>query len=104
MAIIGLSERMYLKYLRTKFKTLALVSPAIAGQKAFELFCTPILSIRKKAPAIFHQAKPLTVTLSDGIQLKGYEWTSQKAITKPYLFHTAMLAMDINLSNMLHPY
>ena len=86
MAITGFSERMYLKYLRTKFKTLALVSPAIAGQKAFELFCTPYpKSKKKKAPAIFHQAKPLTVTLPDGIQLKGYEWTSQKSNNKTVL-------------------
>lgn len=40
---------------------------------------------KKKAPAIFHQAKPLTVTLSDGIQLKGYEWTSQKSNNKTIL-------------------
>jgi pimeloyl-ACP methyl ester carboxylesterase len=86
MAKIGLSERMYLKYLRTKFKTLALVSHAIAGQKAFELFCTPYPKYKKKkAPAIFHQAKPLTVTLSDGIQLKGFEWTSQKSNNKTVL-------------------
>jgi len=86
MAITGFSERMYLKYLRTKFKTLALVSPAIAGQKAFELFCTPYPKYKKKkAPAIFHQAKPLTVTLADGIQLKGHEWTSQKSNNKTVL-------------------
>jgi pimeloyl-ACP methyl ester carboxylesterase len=86
MAITGFSERMYLKYLRTKFKTLALVSPAIAGQKAFELFCTPYPKYKKKkAPAIFHQANPLTVSLPDGIQLKGYEWISQKSNKKTVL-------------------
>jgi pimeloyl-ACP methyl ester carboxylesterase len=86
MAITGFSERMYLKYLRTKFKTLALVSPAIAGQKAFELFCTPYPKYKKKkAPAIFHQANPLTVSLPDGIQLKGYEWISQKSNNKTVL-------------------
>ena len=40
---------------------------------------------KKKAPAIFHQATPLTVTLPDGIQLKGYEWTSQKSNNKTVL-------------------
>ena len=86
MAITGFSERMYLKYLRTKFKTLALVSPAIAGQKAFELFCTPYPKYKKKkAPAIFHQANPLTVSLPNGIQLKGYEWISQKSNNKTVL-------------------
>jgi len=75
MAIIGLSERMYLKYLRTKFKTLALVSHAIAGQKAFELFCTPYPKYKKrKAPAIFHQATKRTVVLSDNTKIHGFEW------------------------------
>jgi len=72
--------------LRTKFKTLALVSPATAGKIAVDLFCTPYPKYKKKkAPAIFHQAKPLTVTLPDGIQLKGFEWTSQKSNNKTVL-------------------
>jgi pimeloyl-ACP methyl ester carboxylesterase len=86
MAKLGISERMYLQYLRTKFKTLGLVSPATAGKIAFDLFCTPYPKYKKrKAPAIFHQAKSLTVTLSDGIQLKGFEWTPQKPIHKTVL-------------------
>jgi pimeloyl-ACP methyl ester carboxylesterase len=86
MAIIGLSERMYLKYLRTKFKTLALVSPATAGKIAVDLFCTPYPKYKKKkAPAIFHQATPLTVSLPDGIQLKGFEWNAQKSNNKTVL-------------------
>ncbi len=86
MAKLGISERMYLQYLRTKFKTLGLVSPATAGKIAFDLFCTPYPKYKKrKSPAIFHQAKPITITLSDGIQLKGFEWTPQKSIQKTVL-------------------
>ena len=86
MAKYGFSERMYLQYLRTKFKTLAMVSPAVAGKLAFDLFCTPYPKFKKrKAPAIFHQAKPLQLTLTgNGIQktgntiIKGYEWNPAK--------------------------
>lgn len=86
MAKLGLSERIYLQYLRTKFKTLALVSPNTAGKIAFELFCTPYPKFKKrKAPAIFQQAKPLTLTLQDSIQLKGFEWTPNKSIQKTVL-------------------
>lgn len=86
MAKIGISERMYLQYLRTKFKTLAMVSPAMAGKIAFDLFCTPYPKYKKtKAPAIFHQAKRLTVTLKEGHQLVGYEWVPQKSIQKTVL-------------------
>lgn len=75
MATIGFSERMYLRYLRTKFKTLSMVSPSIAGNKAFDLFCTPYPKYKKrKAPAIFHQAKPLHLLLKDAIAIRGFEW------------------------------
>jgi len=58
MAKTGFSERMYLRYLRTKFKTLGMVSPPTAGKMAFDLFCTPYPKYKKrKAPAIFHQAQ-----------------------------------------------
>lgn len=80
MAKSGFSERMYLQYLRTKFKTLAMVSPPIAGKIAFDLFCTPYPKYKKrKAPAIFHQARALSVTLSEGIQLKGFEFSPPKS-------------------------
>ena len=86
MVKIGLSERIYLHYLRTKFKTLAIVSPAIVGKIAFDLFCTPYPKYKKKkAPAIFHQANAIKVTLNDGTHLKGFEWTSHKSNHKTVL-------------------
>ena len=86
MATLGFSERMYLQYLRTKFKTLGMVSPPVAGKLAFDLFCTPYPKYKKKkAPAIFNQAKPLHITLKgDGISEKGnirihgFEWKPLK--------------------------
>ena len=71
----GFSERMYLQFLRTKFSTIGKLSPAMAGKLAFNLFSTPYPKYKKtKAPAIFHQAKQLELTVSSGITIKGYEW------------------------------
>ncbi|MFZ9220209.1 MAG: alpha/beta hydrolase [Sediminibacterium sp.] len=75
MAKQGFSERLYLKYLRTKFKTLAIVSPQKAAEIAFDLFCTPYPKYKKtKAPAIFHQAQKKSLVLKEGIEIKGFEW------------------------------
>ncbi len=82
----GFSERMYLQYLRTKFRTIGKLSPAMAGKLAFNLFCTPYPKYKKtKAPAIFHQAKHLETTLNGGITIKGYEWIPVKANGKTIL-------------------
>ena len=86
MATLGFSERIYLQYLRTKFKTLCMVSPPVAGKLDFDLFCTPYPKYKKrKAPAIFNQGKPLYITLKgDGISEKGnirihgFEWKPLK--------------------------
>lgn len=52
-----------------------MVSPSIAGQKAFDLFCTPYPKYKKrKAPAIFHQANPLHLLLNQSTALRGFEW------------------------------
>ncbi|MCF8406531.1 MAG: alpha/beta fold hydrolase [Chitinophagaceae bacterium] len=63
-----------------------MVSPPVAGKLAFDLFCTPYPKYKKKkAPAIFNQAKPLHITLKgDGISEKGnirihgFEWKPLK--------------------------
>lgn len=79
MSPAGFSERIYLQYLRTKFKTISKVAPAMAGRMAFDLFCTPYPKYKKrKAPAIFHHAKKRTVVLSDNIKIQGFEWLPNK--------------------------
>lgn len=77
MAKMGVSERVYLQYLRTKFKTIGMMSPTVAGKIAFDLFCTPYPKYKKrKAPAIFHQANKISLTVADQTLIKGYHWTS----------------------------
>jgi len=79
MAPAGFSERIYLQYLRTKFKTISKLAPAIAGRMAFELFCTPYPKYKKrKAPAIFHHATKRTVVLTDQTKIHGFEWLPSK--------------------------
>ena len=79
MATVGFSERIYLQYLRTKFKTISKLAPAIAGRMAFELFCTPYPKYKKrKAPAIFHHATKRTVVLTDQTKIHGFEWLPSK--------------------------
>jgi pimeloyl-ACP methyl ester carboxylesterase len=86
MAKLGFSERMYLQYLRTKFSTIGRLSPATAGKLAFNLFCTPYPKYKKsKAPAIFQQATPLSIKVSEGIAIKGYEWNANKPNGKTVL-------------------
>lgn len=85
MAKPGLPERIYLQYLRTKFKTIAMVSPPVAGKIAFDLFCTPYPKYKKrKAPAIFHAAHPLHLNLENQL-LRGHEWVSKKPNGKTVL-------------------
>jgi len=86
MAKQGFSERLYLKYLRTKFKTLGILSPSTAGKKAFELFCTPFPKYKKtKAPAIFNQASRISLTLPNQTQIQGYKWEASKPNGKTIL-------------------
>ena len=93
MANQGFSERVYLQYLRTKFKTLGMVAPPIAGKLALNLFCTPYPKFKKrKAPAIFHQAKAIQVkVIGDGLHnngssiLNGFEWKPAKSNGKTVL-------------------
>ena len=86
MATLGFSERMYLQYLRTKFKTIGQLSPTVAGKLAFKLFCTPYPKYKKqKPPAIFHQARQLIIKVSNQTHLIGYEWQPLKPNGKTVL-------------------
>ena len=86
MAKQGFSERMYLKFLRTKFKALGMVAPSVAGKSAFDLFCTPYPKYKKrKVPAIFNQAKSINVKVDDDITIHGFEWIPTKPNGKTVL-------------------
>ena len=79
------SQRIMLKYYRTKIKTLGMVSPEKAAAAAFDLFCTPFRVKKEvKAPAIFHQSTPVSVELM-GITVRGFQWKSELAQARKVL-------------------
>lgn len=63
-----------------------MVAPAVGGKIAFELFCTPFPKYKKtKAPAIFHQAKAISLQLNNHTKIKGYTWQATKPNGKTVL-------------------
>jgi hypothetical protein len=77
MAKQGFSERLYLKLFKNKIQNLSHFITPKCSQKAFDLFCTPYPKYKKvKTPAIFHQAKKISLKLIEGIEIKGFEWQS----------------------------
>lgn len=69
-----LAQRLAITYYRTKIRTIGLVSPKLAAEKAYDLFCTPRKPNKKpKEPPIFHKAQQLDL-VSKGLRLKGYRW------------------------------
>lgn len=71
-----LSQRLVLKYIRTKFKLLSAISKRMAAQRAFILFCTPQYRNNKKLPRIFEQAEKLTFRFHS-YRIQGYRWNAE---------------------------
>jgi alpha-beta hydrolase superfamily lysophospholipase len=81
-----LAQRIAIGYYRTKFKTLALVSPRKAAEAAFKLFCTPYSGKPKReTPAIFHKAKKISFQLDDIITVRGFQWKPEHTNGKKIL-------------------
>ncbi len=70
-----LSQRLALRYIRTKFKLLTAISKKKAAEKAFDLFCTPQRRNKKPLPKIFEQAEKLQFRL-DGSMVQGWRWNT----------------------------
>ncbi len=68
-----LSQRILLQYYKTKLKTLNKLSPQLAAQSAFDLFCTPGPIKKMEMPPIFHKAEKVEL-LHDDIVVRGYYW------------------------------
>lgn len=66
-AIMKFSQRLALKYIRTKFKLLSAISKKKAAAAAFRLFCTPQVRNRKKLPPVFKDAEQLQFELNNVI-------------------------------------
>lgn len=68
-----LPRQLVIGYYRAKLNLFAKLSKRKAAEKAFELFCTPYASNKKKVPALFEQAEKLHLKFED-YQLVGYRW------------------------------
>lgn len=68
-----LSQRIAIRYIRTKFKLLSAISKKKAAEQAFALFCTPQRRNKKPLPKIFEQAERLQFRL-DGLLIQGWRW------------------------------
>lgn len=67
------TQRMALRYVRTKFKLLSSISKKKAAEKAFELFCTPQYRNVKELPAVFKEAESLPFKFQQ-FSIVGYRW------------------------------
>ncbi len=68
-----LAQKLVIGYYRTKLNIFAKLSKRKAAEKAFELFCTPYTSNKKKAPAVFEKAEKLHLKV-ENYNLVGYRW------------------------------
>ena len=68
-----LTQKIALRYVRIKFKMLALVSKRLTAEKAFDLFCTPYPKSTLRTPSIFEIAEYLSFNLN-GIKIRGFRW------------------------------
>lgn len=81
----NLSQRIIIRFYRTKFKLLEKVSPQKAAASVLQLFFTPHITNRKlERPAIFHKAEKLSFTFN-GNTVRGFKWLCNKPNAKTIL-------------------
>ncbi len=80
-----LTQRILIGYYKTKLKTIGLISPRKAAEKAFELFCTPYTGKpKRKAPPVFQKAEKLFFK-ADGLTIRGFRWNPDQPNGKKIL-------------------
>jgi pimeloyl-ACP methyl ester carboxylesterase len=98
--LMKLSQRLAIRYIRTKFKLLTAISKKKAAEKAFELFCTPQYKNKKKLPPIFESAEKLDLTVED-IKVKGWRF-NHPAERKVLIIH-GFESSAINFDRYIKP-
>ncbi len=79
------TQRIILKYYRTKLKLLEKVSPQKAVEYAMQIFFTPYTRQSKaERPAIFHKAEKLSFSFNGNI-IKGSRWRASQPAAKTIL-------------------
>ena len=92
---MGLTKRLAIKYVRTKFKILSSLSKKKAAEKAFQLFCTPQSRNEKALPPVFEKAEKLRFSF-EGNLVRGYRWNhpSEKKILILHGFESSVINFD----------
>jgi alpha-beta hydrolase superfamily lysophospholipase len=72
-----LKQKLAITYIRTKFKVLSLISKTKTAEKAFELFCTPLMKSPHRLRTVFSWAENLDFKMN-GSTIRGYRWNSDK--------------------------
>lgn len=90
-----LTQRLALKYIRTKFKLLSAISKRKAAEKLFKLFCTPQYRNRKKLPPVFDKSEKLHFTF-EGNTIRGYRWNypSEKKVLILHGYESSVINFD----------
>lgn len=96
-----LSQRLALRYIRTKFKLLAAISKKKAAEKAFELFCTPQSRNKKKLPKVFEETEKLQFELEGNI-IRGWRFNNP-AERKVLIIH-GFESSVINFDRYIKPF
>ncbi len=95
-----LSQRIVLKYIRTKFKILSSISKRKAAKQAFDLFCTPQYRNKKKLPGILEMAEKLSFQFM-GFTIMGYRWNT--SVEKKILILHGFESSVINFEHFIKP-
>lgn len=73
-----LAQRVVIGYYKTKLRTIGIVSPRMAAEQAFKIFCTPYTKgVHQKQPPIFHKAHVKNWSFED-LQIQGFHWLPEK--------------------------
>jgi alpha-beta hydrolase superfamily lysophospholipase len=74
---LSLKQRLAVNFYTAKFKTIGLVSPRKAAEKAFELFCTPMNGKpERKEPNAFQHAEKLSFEIEE-LTIRGWHWKNE---------------------------
>mgnify|MGYP000990706299 CR=1 FL=1 len=97
-----LGQKLSIGWIRVQLKTLSAVSAEAAGNKAFDLFCTPFYRSQTPQPEIFRQADRLEL-LTGGKKVFGHRWnaSAEKTILIVHGFESTSYNFEKYISPLL---
>lgn len=90
------SNRLLIKYIRTKFYILSKISKKYCAKKAFDLFCTPFFKVPELHASSIKYAEALNFKLN-GLNVKGYRW-NKGGVQRVLIIH----GFSSGLANFYH--